>query len=146
MKLEEYDYEIDHKAGKANANADALSRNVPAIICQVGKENENEIVKDYSNEEKQQILYEYHDASTGDHQGVERTLNRIRTNYTWSGITKDVERYIAKCELCQKNKLARRARAPLIITDIPDKPFQKCALHIVGPLTPTNENKYLLSR
>jgi len=28
LKLEEYDYEIIHKAGRANANADALSRNV----------------------------------------------------------------------------------------------------------------------
>jgi len=26
LKLEEYDYEIIHKAGRANANADALSR------------------------------------------------------------------------------------------------------------------------
>ena len=34
---------------------------------------------------------------------------------------------------------------PLITTDTPNKPFEKCALYIVGPLTITiNGNKYLL--
>lgn len=57
-----------------------------------------------------------------------------------------MERYVAKYEQCQKNKLTRKAKAPLIITDTPDKPFQKCALDIVGPLTITNAgNKYLLT-
>jgi len=35
---------------------------------------------------------------------------------------------------------------PLIITDTPEKPFKKCALDIVGPLTVTeSENKYILT-
>ncbi|KMQ82224.1 enzymatic polyprotein endonuclease reverse, partial [Lasius niger] len=35
---------------------------------------------------------------------------------------------------------------PLIITDTPNKPFEKCALDIVGPLTITTKgNKYLLT-
>lgn len=45
-----------------------------------------------------------------------------------------------------KNKLLQKNKAPLIITDTPTKPFEKCALDIVGPLTVTNNgNKYLLS-
>jgi len=34
LKLEEYDYEIIHKARRANANADALSRNVKRDTCE----------------------------------------------------------------------------------------------------------------
>jgi len=59
-------------------------------------------------------------------------LNRIQLNHTWPEITRDVEKYIAKCEYCQKNKLVRKAKVPLKITDTPDKPFEKCALNIVG--------------
>jgi len=146
LKLEEYEYEIIHKPGKANANADALSRYVSSIVYEEDKKKEDIPARTYSEEEKQQILYEYHDAPTGGHQGLERTLNRIRMNHTWPGITKDVEKYISKCEYCQKNKTFKKAKAPLKITDTPDKPFEKCALDIVGPLTITSTgNKYILT-
>lgn len=66
--------------------------------------------------------------------------------HNWKGLIKDVENYITKCELCQKNKLLRKNKAPLILTDIADKLFEKCALDIVGPLTITNKgNKYILT-
>jgi len=53
-------------------------------------------------------LYEYHDASIEGHQGIARTLSRIRLEHNWRGITRDVEEYISKCEYCQKNKLSRK--------------------------------------
>jgi hypothetical protein len=157
LKLEEYDYEIIHRARRANANADAISRYVTQDANKVEKEEEvfkieedNEIADDrpriYTEEEKQQILYEYHDAPTGGQQGIERTIRRIRLNHNWPGITKDVERYISKCESCLKNKLSRRIKRSLIITNTSSKPFEKCVLDIVGPLTvTTNGNKYLLT-
>ncbi len=153
IKLEEYDYEIIHKAGRANANADALSRNVkrdvPVIEEERGVhtiEEDTDTANIYTEEEKKQILYEYHNAPIGGHQGIERTLKRIRLKHNWSGITKDVENYITKCDLCQKNKMSRKIKVPLIITDTPTKPFEKCALDIVGPLTiTTSGNKYLLT-
>jgi len=40
-------------------------------------------------EEKKQILYEYHNARIGAHQGTEKTLKRICLNHNWSGITKE---------------------------------------------------------
>jgi len=43
-------------------------------------------------------------------------------------ITKDVESYISKCEFCQKNKLNQKTKMPLVLTDTPEKPFEKCAL------------------
>src|SRR5436190_9412409 len=159
LKLEEYDYEIIHKAGRANANADALSRNVTREANDTEEEREvfaineeereeeesNDKKKIYTEDEKKQILYEYHDAPIGG-QGVDRTIKRIRLIHNWHGLTKDVEKYIAKCELCEKNKLPRKTKVPLIITDTPTKPFEICALDIVGPLTiTTNGNKYLLT-
>ncbi|KAL6264288.1 hypothetical protein P5V15_004383 [Pogonomyrmex californicus] len=95
-KLEEYDYEIVHKAGKANANADALSRNM-AVIMKEQQTDDAASDKQYEEKDKKQILYEYHDAPVGGHQGVERTINRIRLHY-WPGLKRDVEQYISKCE------------------------------------------------
>jgi len=152
LKLEEYDYEIIHKAGRANANADALSRNVKHDTCEKEEERNIHTIKEDTDtpkipteEEKLQILKEYHDAPIGGHQGIERTLKRI-LKYNWPGITKDVEEHIKKCEQCQKNKLTPRTKAPLVITDTPSKSFEKCVLDILGPLTvTTNGNRYLLT-
>jgi transposase InsO family protein len=146
LKLEEYDYEIVHKAGKMNANADALSRNPIVEDSHINNVHQEEMPKEYSEEDKLQILHEYHDLPVGGHQGVTRTLNRIRLTHNWNGLTKDVEDYINKCEYCQKNKLSRKTKMPLSITDTPQRPFEKCALDIVGPLTVTNNrNKYILT-
>jgi len=158
LKLEEYYYEIIHKAGKGNTNTDAVSRNLipdePYINSisrrkEEEEKQEEEEPREYTEEEKRQILYEYHDAGismpTGG-QGIARTLSRIRLEHNWRGIIRDVEEYISKCEYCQKNKLSRKTKMPLIITNTPMRPFKKCALDIVGPLTvTTNGNKYILT-
>jgi hypothetical protein len=104
LKLEEYDYEIIHKAGKSNLNADALSRNpiTEASAVHTMQQEEEDAPREYSEEEKKQILYEYHDSPIGGHQGVTRTLDRIRLQHNWKGIAKDVETYIGRCEYCQK--------------------------------------------
>lgn len=42
--------------------------------------------------------------------------------------------------------MSKKAKVPLVITDTPTMPFEKCALDIVGPLTVTTQgNKYLLT-
>jgi len=84
LKLEEYDYEIIHRAGKGNTNADALSRNPITNDSRMLHFIEEEKERKYSEEEKRQILREYHDAPLGGHQGVVRTLNRIRLIHNWT--------------------------------------------------------------
>lgn len=68
MKLEEYDYKIIHKAGKDNTNTDALSQNpIRNDECVFSQKKGRTITKTRrpqknTEEKKQQILYEYHDA------------------------------------------------------------------------------------
>ncbi|KAL0130261.1 hypothetical protein PUN28_002097 [Cardiocondyla obscurior] len=143
--MNSYTYDIVHKSGKQNTNADALSRNPPEEFIGVSTNETNE-EQEYSEEEKIKILKEYHDSPLGGHQGVNRTINRIKLHYNWPGMNKDIEKYIQKCENCQRNKLSRKTKMPLIITDTPGKPFEKCALDIVGPLPITTAgNKYVLT-
>jgi len=70
LKLEEYEYEIIHRAGKGNTNADALSRNLVTDQQQVNKITQETEEREYSEAEKQQILYEYHNTPLGRHQGI----------------------------------------------------------------------------
>ena len=141
------------RQGKANTNADALSRNIKINIIQNEQQNNAETVKPSlgiieveSEKDRQQILYEYHLAPLGGHQGIQRTAQRIKQKYKWKGMDKDIEEYIQKCTWCQKNKICKRNKAPMVISDTPTRPFEKGALDIVGPLTITKlGNKYILT-
>lgn len=47
-------------------------------VDKINKVYEEETSDTNTEEEKRRILYEYHDAPLGGHQGIERTINRIR--------------------------------------------------------------------
>jgi len=107
LLLEEYDYTIAYKAGKKNVNAHALSRN-PVVMT----------VMITSKEKQRKILKEMHECPIIGHQGVQRTYDKLKLYVTWPGMFQDVEDYIRKCEVCQKNKFTGPyVKAPFQETD-----------------------------
>ena len=136
LLLEEYVYTVVYKAGKKNVNADALSRN-PVVMT----------VMITSNEKQQKILKEMHECPVGGHQGILRTYDRLKMYVTWPGMFQDVENYIHKCEVCQKNKFTGPyVQAPFQETDTQYQPWDKLYLDIVGALNMTDEgHKYILT-
>ena len=140
IQLAEYEYEIVHKRGTLNTNADALSR-----VGSVSKVRENTITPDESK--RKEILYEFHDSPTGGHRGMNKTYRAIKAHYIWPGMRKEVEEYVRQCRSCQVNKnLVPRHKAPLEITTTAKRAFEKCYLDVVGPLPVSQEgNKYILT-
>ncbi|KAK7881940.1 hypothetical protein WMY93_028114 [Mugilogobius chulae] len=68
------------------------------------------------------------------HQGIVRTKQRLRDLYWWPGIDAQVLAAISSCVLCQSNdKTARTHPAPLHPVPLPDGPWRKLGLDIVGP-------------
>ena len=51
----------------------------------------------------EEILRENHDHKLAGHSSIKATLLRIRENWTWDGIRKNVERYVQNCQKCQRN-------------------------------------------
>ena len=106
--------------------------------------NSSLITPDISDRET--LLNEFHNSTLGGHQGVSRTYKKISQFYTWRGLKKDVKKLVKKCELCQKNKLSRKTKMPMVITTTASKPFERCFLDVVGPLPETKAgNKYILT-
>jgi transposase InsO family protein len=140
IQLAEYTYEIVHKSGIQNTNADALSR-----IGRVGAlEEQKEILDD---KVKRRILYEFHDSPVGGHRGMNKTYRAISSQYTWPKMRREVEDYVKQCKSCQVNKiLTPKNKAPMQITTTAERPFEKCYLDVVGPLPVTLQgNKYILT-
>lgn len=45
---------------------------------------------------------------------MKRTIKRIRQQYQWNSMNKDIEDYIGKCKLCQKNKYVIPNKMPMV--------------------------------
>ena len=97
-------------------------------------------------QQRNTILYAAHDPPESAHQGINKTIERIRERFYWPAWTKDIETYIKTCTICQKVKDVKyNTDAPLtpIVTTYP---FQIINADIMGPINPisTAQNKYVL--
>uniref|UniRef100_A0A2S2NY96 RNA-directed DNA polymerase n=1 Tax=Schizaphis graminum TaxID=13262 RepID=A0A2S2NY96_SCHGA len=101
----------------------------------------------YSKEEKSNIIKEFHTTPLGDHQGVSRTIKRIKQHHNWKGIKRDVLDYIKTCESCKVNKSGNRTvQQPTVITSTASRTFEKNCLDIVGPLETSHQgNSFILT-
>ena len=78
---------------------------------------------------------------------MNRTYDRVKLFTTWPGMKQELEEYIRRCEICQKNKITQnKTKLPMKITTTPEIVWEKCALDIVGPLSQTLDgNRYVLT-
>ena len=77
---------------------------------------------------KYTILVDAHDKLG--HQGNTCTYCLIKEQYYWKGMNKDIQKYIANCTLCHREK-AKIQHYPLQMTEIPDRPFSKIAIDLI---------------
>ena len=74
----------------------------------------------------------------GGHKGVSKTFTRLRQNYYWPGLKKQVQAIIGRCLICQQNKLVRcKTKQPMVLMNTPGSSFDKVAMDMVGPLPRT---------
>lgn len=127
----------EHVEGVIESETKSKNSENPAVRSIINLAEKNEI---------NQILEEYHKNPMGGHQGVKRTVKRIRQKFKWPKMFKDIQSYISKCEICQKNKKNSSNKLPMKITTTSKVPFEKVSLDIVGPI-PVSEsgNNYILT-
>lgn len=97
--------------------------------------------------DRQGIIIENHSTAIGGHKGVTKTFERIRHNYFWPRMKRDIQTFIKGCRECQLKKLVRvKTRQPMILTDTPGAAFDKISMDIMGPLPQTEAgNIYILT-
>ena len=79
------------------------------------------------------------------HSGMNRTLSRIQLAWYWPGMTTEVRGVVRSCEVCQAAKSGGNhppeGRQRLFV----DRPWQKVAVDLVGPMPETNRgNRWIL--
>lgn len=84
------------------------------------------IVKTPDQDQIPIILDQYHTGKSNLHRGINETVRRIKDKYSWHGLTKDVEKFIKACEICQRVKICRKnLSTPLVITETPKTAFER---------------------
>ena len=79
------------------------------------------------------------------HQGNTCTYCLIKRQYYWKGMNKDIQKDIANCTLCCRQK-AKIQNYPLQMMEIPNRPFDKIAINLVTECkTSTSGNKHILT-
>jgi len=82
------------------------------------------------------------------HQGQKKTKDRIWREFWWPGCGAEVTRFCRACDICQRTIAKGRVPSvPLRKMPIIDTPFDRVAVHSVGPIFPPTErgNKYILT-
>lgn len=108
---------------------------------------DSELYEPGTEDERLAVIQQHHGTKATGHFGVAKTLDRIKTVATWPNMQRDIEDYVRTCDTCQRVKLVRvRPQAEAVITDTPERPNDKIALDLVGPIPESSDGyKYIMS-
>ena len=79
------------------------------------------------------------------HAGGNALLRDLGRRYVWHGMASDVKSFARSCLSCQRSKVTRHTRAPLVALDVPDHRFMALHLDLVGPLPESEGQTYLMT-
>jgi len=82
-----------------------------------------------------EIIQLHHNTPVGGHGGRWKTTELVTRNYWWPGVTKEVGRYVDRCNACQRYK--NQSKAPvekLIPNAIPEKPWSHISADFITKL------------
>jgi len=84
---------------------------------------------------RQQVL-EYGHGLVGAHMAWRNTSNRIRLNFWWPTIRKDIIQFVSRCDICQhKSRITCWDRVPIKPIPRAETPFSHWFMDIGGPLS-----------
>lgn len=63
----------------------------------------NRIFVPASGNWRDKVTNEFHGGHEGEHSGYLRTYKRVSRNFSWPGMKKYVRRFVAECDICQRN-------------------------------------------
>jgi len=82
-----------------------------------------------------EIIWLHHDTPIAGHGGQWKTVELVTRNYWWSGVTKEVKRYVEGCDQCQRMK--NRVEMPagkLRPNQVPERPWQHISVDFITKL------------
>ncbi len=91
------------------------------------------------------VFQYFHDSPVGGHLGIHKTIAKIRGQFIWRGMDRDIANRVRSCETCSLSKPARNTKLGLLSSEVAEKPLEKLFIDYVGPFPRSKTgNKFLL--
>ncbi|KAH3717167.1 hypothetical protein DPMN_059947 [Dreissena polymorpha] len=97
---------------------------------------------------RDEIMKIAHESLLGGHLGMQKTLDKVLSQFHWSGVMSDVKRFCTSCDTCQRmTSKGKVSKVPLGEMPLIDTPFKRVAVDLIGPITPVSDrgNRYILT-
>ncbi|XP_024016289.1 uncharacterized protein LOC112089766 [Eutrema salsugineum] len=90
-----------------------------------------------------EIMREIHEGSGGNHSGGRSLALKIKkASYFWPTMNADCEKFVMKCDKCQRHGPMINVPTELLQTSTAPYPFMRWAMDIVGPLCRSTSQKH----
>ena len=109
-------------------------RNDGVLIARIPVKNRRRDVAICPREMRQQIIDETHRIA---HLGINKTMDRIKLDWYWPGLSADTRRYVTACNRCQQSKASKHKTAGETHHLYAGRPFQILAIDLCGPFPKT---------
>ena len=85
------------------------------------------------------LLHEYHATPLAGHFGVKKTFHRLRPNFQWPNMLRDIKAFVRNCQTCQQVKPVTRKNAGLLQPiPIPSNIWEDLSMDFVTHLPSSN--------
>lgn len=91
---------------------------------------------------RQEVIKKIHNIS---HPGARGTTKLMIERFVWPNIKRDCTEFAKRCIQCQRAKVNRHTKSPLASYKLIDNRFQHINIDIIGPMQPSNGNRYCLT-
>lgn len=79
------------------------------------------------------------------HPGIKNTTKLVTDRYVWDGMRKDIAHFVRNYTHCQKCKITRHNKTPIVQYRPPDRRFEHINIDLIGPLPLNNGYQYCLT-
>ena len=107
------------------------------------KEEKVYVLKD--EELRTEIIQLHHDIPMAGYGGKWKMVELVTRNYWWLGVTREVERYVEGCDLCQRMKnRTEEVAGKLKLGEVPEKPWTHILVDFIIKLPMVAEKDAIL--
>jgi hypothetical protein len=91
---------------------------------------------------RQLLMEAAHALRNGGHRGETMTIDRVRLEYYWSGMTSDISAFVHRCPLCQRGMAKLPKKAALLSVPICSSPNKRLHIYLYRPLKTSAAGKH----
>ncbi|XP_048604735.1 uncharacterized protein LOC111205622 [Brassica napus] len=103
------------------------------------------LLKCIFGEETRLVMAETHEGAAGNHSGGRALALKVKNlGFYWPTMNADCERYVRKCDKCQRHASTLHSPTQFLHTLTAPYPFMRWGMDIIGPMPASRQKKFIL--